>query len=165
MKWGKRTFDGTRYDLTHLDPYEVEIPAFGDGTAVRARVVSGAHVFTQGWNDGDPEAFLFMDGQTRRRFCPDRHAHSVHLRGILERAVGARVLLSPQRRFIVLGNPPGAASPYAVCFKMRAASKNYDAIIDLVSAHERPHLAKMPGIGFAELASLIVSGRFQWPKK
>lgn len=165
MKWGKRTFDGQRYDLTHLDPSELIVPEAPPEGELRIRVSFGAHVFTQGWKPGDPEAFKFMDGSTARKFCPERHAHSIHLKGILERSVGGRVLLSPQRRFIVMGNPPGATFPYAVCFTMRRGTKNYDALMDVVSAHERPHLQKMPGIEFHKLTRLIVGGSFQWPKK
>jgi hypothetical protein len=164
MQWGKRTFAGQRYDLMHLDPRTVEVPATATTAAARVRVLFGAHVFTQSWKDGDPEDFKFMDGGTPRRFCPDRHAHSVHLPGIIERSTAARVLISPQRRFIILGNPPGVAFLYAVCFRMRPVS-NYDALIEVVSAHERPRLDKMPGIPFAELVELVSSRRFEWPKK
>jgi hypothetical protein len=164
MKWGKRTFGGNRYDLTHLDPCDLVVPQAEDLLALKVRVEFGAHVFTQSWKDGDSEDFKFMDGGTPRRFCPDRHAHSVHLPGIIERSVDGRVLLSPQRKFIVLGNPPGASFPYAVFFTMRQGGK-FDALVDVVSAHERPRLQEMPGVSFAELTELIASGRFQWPKR
>jgi len=65
-----------------------------------------------------------------------------------------------------VANPPGAAQPYSVFFKMRRATKNYDALVDVVSAYERPHLKGVKGMPFQRAVDLIASGAgFEWPKK
>jgi hypothetical protein len=167
MKWGKRTFGGTRYDLTHLDPLTVKIDCpEGKRPTMTVRVEFGAHVFTQNWKPGDPEDMKCMDGVTPRRFCPVRYGHSVELAGIVERGLSGRVLASHQRKLVLFGNPPGVVHPYSVFFHMRGLSRPpFDGAVDVVSAYERPKLPPMPGMQGYDLLELMRAGKFQWPKK
>jgi hypothetical protein len=168
VQWGKRNFGGQRWDLTHLDPMTLMVPHTTVGApAVKVRVQFGCHVFTETWRPGDPADHQMMDGRTPRCFCPDRFSHSQHLPALMQNAPASRVLFSPQERFVMPGNPPGITFPYAVFFKMRQGTKGeFDAILDVVSAHERPHLRPMKGKTFQWLAMHIASGQpMIWPKK
>lgn len=167
MKWGKPRIGGEVYDLTHLDPMAVSIPPFGDGPKLSARVKFGAHVFTLAWSENYINELKFMDGKTPRCFCPIRYAHSKHLPGIFERSISGRVLFDPQKRLVVLGNPPGVLSPYAIFFRIQAArNERFDLLIDVVSAHEHPQLKAKFGMDFSKLAGIVASGgQIPWPKK
>lgn len=167
MKWGKRTFGGTRYDLTHLDPMTVVIKCpKGERPDLLVRVTFGAHVFSQTWKPNDAADMLCMDGSTQRRFCPVRYGHSQHLPGIVERGLNGRVLASPRQRFILFGNPPLVAQAYPVFFRMRVLQKPpFNASVDVVSAYDRPNLGNLPGGSGYDLLEMMRAGKFQWPKK
>jgi len=167
MNWGKRSFGGVRYDLTHLDPATVTVSCpKGERADLTVRIQFGAHVFSQSWKVGDPEDMKCMDGTTARCFCPIRYGHSLHLASIVERGLNGRVLVSPQRKFVLFGNPPGVAQPYSVFFLMRGLKNPpFDGAVDVVSAYERPHLRPMPGMAGYDLLDMMRAGKFQWPKK
>lgn len=167
MQWGKKSYGGVKYDLTHLDPALVTIPAFGAGSPLTARVRYGSHVFTEKWSDNYVESFRVEDGGQSRCFCPIRFGHSQHLPGIIALSVGGRVLFDPQKKLVLLGNPPGVLSPYAVFFSMkRAQEKGRDLEIVVVSAHEHPRLQAKVGMEFPELAAIVVNGgAIPWPKR
>ena len=167
MAWGHFQANGHKFDLGHLDPFTVRLEsALPSGGHWRLRVSFGAHVFTRSWMDGDPPEMHFQDGATSRCFCPKRCAHSVYLPEVFRRAALGRVFLTSKERFAFVANPPGAAQPYSVFFKMRRATKNYDALVDVVSAYERPHLKGVKGMPFQRAVDLIASGAgFEWPKK
>ena len=167
MKWGKRSFGGKRYDLTHLDPVNVVVTCpRGQRPDLSVRVRFGAHVFTQAWKQNDPQDMQCMDGQTPRCFCPDRYDLSLDLAGIVGRGLNGRILISPERKFVLLGNATGVTHPYSVFFLMKAQpNPPYDATIDVVSAYVRPKLKPMPAQTCHDLIDLMRAGTFAWPKK
>jgi hypothetical protein len=167
VNWGKPKYGGVRYDLTHLDPFPMPIPRDSGVGSLTARVIFGSHVFTQKWEDTDHESMMVMDGKKRRCFCTIRYQHSIHLPGVLTRAMSGRVLFDPDRKLIVLGNPPGVLNPYAIFFNMRASKKpNYDLEIDVVSAHERPQTKAKFGMHMPTLAEIVSGGgAVPWPKR
>lgn len=145
----------------------IKFPKGNGDRELSARVKFGAHVFTLSWAEGYIETLKFMDGSTPRCFCPTRYAHSKHLPDIISRSVTGRVLFDPQKRLVVLGNPPGVLSPYAIFFKMQAAkNSDYDILIDIVSAHEHPLLKAKVGMDFSKLATIVADGNsIPWPKR
>jgi hypothetical protein len=167
MQWGKREIGGVKYDLTHLDPFRVVVPAHDGGGELTARVRFGSHVFTLTWSDNYVEEFRIRDGTQSRCFCPIRYGHSLHLPGIVERGLAGRVLFDPQRTLVVLGNPPGVLSPYAVFFVMkRVVRQPYQIDVVVVSAHEHPRLKAKFGMPFPQLAAIVAArGPIPWPKK
>ncbi len=167
MQWGRRHHGGVLYDLTHLDPFIAEIPIDGDVEPIKARVRFGSHVFTTEWSVNYIDDYKVMDGATPRCFCPIRYAHSVHLRGLVERHCAGRVLFDSQRKLVLLGNPPGVLSPYAIFFTMtKAKHDRYELDIVVVSAHEHPRLSTTLGMPFPKLATIVASGQpIPWPQK
>jgi hypothetical protein len=167
MKWGKRKVGGVTYDLTHLDPFILDIPPHGDGEQLKARVRFGSHTFTLKWDDNYIEEYRIKDGKKSRCFCPVRHGHSKHLPGILQLACAGRVLFDPDQKLVMLGNPPGAIMPYAVFFEMTAARRQtYELDIVVVSAHNQPHIKAKLGMPFPQLARIVADGgAIPWPKK
>lgn len=168
LKWGKRRFGGQTYDLTHLDPTSFAVPNATPGLAdYRVRVEYGAHVFTKTWTHDAASDHKMHDGGTPRCFCPVRYSHSLHLPAIVPLAASGRIFFSSQQRFVLVGNPPGVAYPYAIFFKLNTATNgDYDALMTVVSAHERPNLAHMKAKPFPWIIDYMRSGRpFIWPKK
>ena len=167
MQWGKKSYGGVKYDLTHLDPFILEIPAFEGGGPINARVRFGSHVFTEKWSDNYIEAFRVLDGKQSRCFCPIRFGHSVHLPGIVRLSAPGRVLFDPSKKIVMLGNPPGVLSPYAIFFEMsRAKHIAFELDILVVSAHEHPQLKAKVGMDFPKLARMVANGaQVPWPKR
>lgn len=167
MQWGKKSYGGVKYDLTHLDPFIVAIPGHDGAAPVEARVRFGSHVFTETWSDNYLDSYRVGDGQKSRCFCPIRYGHSVHLPGIVRLSCGGRVLFDPQRKLVMLGNPPGVLSPYAIFFELTLARRQpYQLDILVVSAHEHPHLRAKVGISLPKLAAMVADGDpIPWPKK
>lgn len=167
MQWGKRRIDGKVYDLTHLDPFILSIPGHNGAASIPARVRFGSHVFTLTWSDSYVEEYRIADGKQSRCFCPIRYGHSLLLPGILQRSCGGRVLFDPQKKLVMLGNPPGVLSPYAVFFEMKRVTKQpYELDIMVVSAHEHPRLRAKFGMSFPHLASIVTGAApIPWPKK
>lgn len=167
MQWGKRRIGGVLYDLTHLDPVILAIPGFEQQSPILARLRYGAHVFTLKWSDNYIDEYRILDGRQSRCFCPIRYAHSLHLPHLIQTHCGGRVMFDPQKKLVLLGNPPGSLEPYAIFFELtRARSKPYQLDMLVVSAHERPRIRAKLGMPLPKLAAMVVSGKpVPWPKK
>ncbi len=168
MQWGRRRYGGVLYDLTHLDPFVATVPGHNGAADLKARVRFGSHVFTLEWSENYVDDYKVDDGGTPRCFCPTRYSHSAHPPGLIERHCAGRVLFDPQRKLVILGNPPGVLSPYAIFFTMKKAprDKQYDVDIVVVSAHEHPRLKAKLGMPFPELARVVADGgAIPWPPK
>ena len=52
MSWGKRTFGGVEYDLSHLDPFTMQVTPKGeDARTYNVRVTFTCHTFTREWRE------------------------------------------------------------------------------------------------------------------
>ena len=167
MQWGKRTVAGVEYDLTHLDPFILTMPSHNGAAEIAARVRFGSHVFTIKWDTNYIDDYRVTDGKKSRCFCPERFGHSTHLRGLVELSCPGRVLFDPARKLVMLGNPPGTLSPYAMFFEMdRVVGRPYELDIVVVSAHAQPHLKAKLGMSCPHLARIVADGNpIPWPKK
>lgn len=167
MFWGKRSYGGAKYDLTHLDPQIIEIPSHDGAPAIQMRLRFGSHVFTQKWTENDIEAYRVRDGGESRCFCPVRYEHSQHLPSILKIAVGGRVLFDPSKKLAMLGNPPRSPAIYCIFFKLtRVTRQPYELDCVVVSAHTNPYPRANKGMEFPHLARMVANGQpIPWPKK
>ena len=167
MNWGKRSIGGVAYDLTHLDPFTLQIPGHAGAPNLSARVRFGSHVFTVAWTPNYIEEYRVADGGKSRCFCTERYGHSLHLRSIIEQSCPGRVLFDPSRKLVMIGNPPRILQPYALFFEMKRVSKQpYDLDILVVSAHAQPLPKAKLGMNFPHLSKIVADGNpIPWPKK
>ena len=167
MIWGKPTYGGTKYDLTHLNPQIIEIPGYDEAQSIQMRIRFGSHVFTQKWTENDIEDYRVSDGRQSRCFCPVRYEHSRHLPTILQTTVGGRVLFDPSRKLAMLGNPPRSIAIYCIFFELtRVTRKPYELDCVVVSAHTNPYPRANKGMDFPHLARMVANGLpIPWPKK
>lgn len=165
MSWGLRRIEGTDYDLRHLDPFILPVSCGDHGH--RLRVAFGAHSFTREFTDGDSPDLLFMDGSTRRTFCVDRFAHSLHLPAAISNATTGYVCNS-RNTFVLSATLPGLNGPYLVVFNLRPKKgKRFDARLDVRSAHHRPNLSpNLPRAKFNVVVHNTLVGKpIRWAKK
>ena len=48
MSWGKKRIAGVVYDLTHLDPFDLDVtPSYQGAPTYKVRVTFGHHTFTR----------------------------------------------------------------------------------------------------------------------
>jgi hypothetical protein len=88
MRWGKKRIAGVDYDLTHLNDFDVLItPPHEGAPTYRVQVGFGAHTFTRKLDPNDTPDYHFRDGSNTRCFCPKRHSCSLHLPGIIRKAM------------------------------------------------------------------------------
>jgi hypothetical protein len=161
--WGKKQIAGVVYDLTHLDSFDMDVtPAHAGAQTYKVRVDFGAHTFTRDLLDTDTPDFHIQDGGQVRCFCPQRHAMSIFLPGIIRAASTGKAYFGNRREnFLLVEKLDGLNAPYVVAFNMtKAKAANADAIMFVVSAHDRPALpTNLPVIGMGTLVSLTVQGK------
>ena len=127
----------------------------------------GVHAFTRDEHNGDTPDLLFMDGGTRRTFCVQRYAHSLHLPAAIVQAATGDVCLS-QNTLIIDTTLPGLVGPYLIAVNVRKFNgRRVDARIDVRSAYHRPNLAKnLPKAKLAVVISNVINGKItRWTKK
>jgi hypothetical protein len=169
--WGKKQIAGVVYDLTHLDPFDVEVnPGHAGAQTYKVRVDFGAHTFTRNLLDTDTPDFHIQDGGQVRCFCPQRHAMSIFLPDIIRASfVGKAYFGNRHENFLLIEKLDGLNAPYVVAFKLtKAKAASADAIMFVVSAHDRPALStNLPVIRMGTLVSLTVQGKpiIRPPKK
>lgn len=160
MPWGNRTIQGTVYTFHHLQSFTLV------EKGIRVRVSLGAHVFTRIRKPGDATDLLFKDGRTHRTFCQTRYGHSLHLPAAIM-AGAAGYIFSNHSKCVFKANLPGLSGHYVIAFEMRkSSSAKYDVKIQVVSAHHRPHTARMPRCTFDCAATALMNGAaVPWTKK
>lgn len=164
MMWGKKRIAGTVYDLTHLDPFEMDVPLV-NGPPITVQVQFGCHTFTEKfnrqWHTAD---LLITNGSEDRAFCLNRFSHSLSLPAAVKQAVTGRVCNS-QGRNLINARLPGLTGPYLIAFKVRAKkTRKFDGVLTIVSAHHRPDLNQgLPTAPFPTVIKVgIRGGKIAW---
>lgn len=165
--WGRKRIAGTVYDLTHLDPFEMDVPLV-NGPAIRVQVQFGCHTFTESfsrqWHSPD---LLITDGRDERAFCLNRYGHSLSLPAAVRQAVSERVC-NDSGRTLINARLPGLNGPYLIAFKIRARKTHkFDGVMTVVSAHHRPNLdQELPSAPFPTVVKVgMYGGKIDWKKK
>lgn len=171
MKWPNKKIAGVIYPLDHLHPFIMRVsPKQPGAPSYRVRVSFGCHTFTKKLDGTETLDLVFVNGRERRCFCPLRHRLSLHLPGIIRGIATGKVCFSKYGNYIFPANVPGMVEPYGVVLNVtKADSADYDVLLMVVSAHERPRFPKRPGqITFATLIGKTAKGEpVNWigPKK
>ena len=160
------------HDLTHLDPFTINVTPRAEGASTYKVLVSfGHHTFTRAFDAAtDNPAFRYEEGTDLRCLCPDRLLASKGLPLLIDRAATGKAYFSQGYNYMLLDQPLGGA-PYAVFFNIERtkAIKGVHASMFVISAYEKPGLparSRIPSISFATLVHKTVRGeRIVRPKK
>ncbi|MAM37932.1 MAG: hypothetical protein CL949_05390 [Erythrobacter sp.] len=166
MMWGKKRIAGSVYDLTHLDPFNVEVE-HPSGKITTLQVQFGPHTFTEAYTPLHTPDLAISNGGELRAFCLKRYAHSLRLPAAVEQAVGGEVC-NNSGKMVINSRLPGLSGPYLIAFKLRQRqSRKFDGVMTVVTAHHRPNLAQdLPVAPFHAVLSATFAGRkINWKKK
>jgi hypothetical protein len=86
-------FQGTPYDLGHLDPIVIDTDSEKLRRSIRTWCRFTTHVFSRRPEAGEGGPFILDEGHRSRVFCPNRYALSLHL-------PAAMAQLSDPRRYV-----------------------------------------------------------------
>lgn len=159
--WGSKKIAGVDYDLTHLDPFVIQVtPKSPNAPTFNVQVTFGCHTFTREMVATDTPDYHHSDGSETRCFCHIRHGLSAGLPGMIQASANRRAYFSQGRNFLVL-NPNVAGGPYVAFFNMeKMRGKSADAAMFVVSAYCKPELPRLlPAVTMPTLVSSIVGGR------
>ena len=161
MSWPKHTFRGVEYEFGHLKPFP--LPVAGQ----RVLVKFGAHVFCKEFQAIDPTDFVFMDGKTKRTFCPVRHGLSLSLGPTIVAASAGYVYEGGQGKFLFKQALPPPQGFYLIAFQMwQNTSPHYEVTLQLNSAHTRQFIKNSRFAKFADAVAAIANGQpIPWIKK
>lgn len=167
MNWGKIKIDEVEVDLTHLDPFTINVTPAAPGSPTYKVLVSFSHhAFTRDLVDTDLPKHYFGPAHDVRCFCADRHRLSLSLPEIVKAAATGKAYFParnhPVQRNFLLVKIAADEPPYLIVFNLeRARGVDADAVMNIVSAHPRPGLGstrKMASIRLATLVSKTVRG-------
>ncbi|WP_397579594.1 hypothetical protein [Sphingorhabdus sp.] len=168
---GTITIENIEYDLTHLNPFTIDVtPRVPDAPTYKVLVSFGHHTFTRAFDTGtDRVEYLYCENNDERCFCPDRHLSSKNLRGLIAYHSNGKAYFSQRRNYMLLDQPLGGV-PYAVFFNLERATNiaGVDATMFVVSAHPRDNLParnRIPSMSYATLLSKTVRGEQIVPPK
>lgn len=156
------TLGDNAYDLSHLEPFVVEVSPKHEGAPkFNVLVTFGCHTFTRDITETDPHELRYVEGTETRCFCHVRHGHSTHLPAIVKKHVGGRVFFSEGRNLLCVEWLDGLEAPYAVFFNLvRWREKGLHAAMNVVSAYGKANLPdRLPCVTFATLVSSVVNGQ------
>jgi hypothetical protein len=154
---------GVPYDLSHLNPFLMQVTPTAEGAPTYSVHVSfGSHTFSKEWDAAThtPDYRVVYDERDPRCFCPVRHGHSLELPDMIRGAVTGKAYFSLQTNYLVF-KPNGDGNPYVAFFSVKPANNpRYDAVMFVQSAYAKPALktASLQGISFATLVSKTVRG-------
>lgn len=164
--WGRKKIAGTVYDLTHLDPFIMDVLR-PSGASWRVQVQFGTHTFTEKFGPLHTPDLAISDGKDLRAFCLTRYGHSFSLKAaVIKSATGHACMDSG--RMLFSAQLPSLADPYLIAFKLRPKqTTKFDAVMTIVSAHPRPNLnGQLPRAPFHAVVSATIAGRkIDWKKK
>lgn len=125
QSWRSFAYQGSIYDLTHLDAYEVEVSDSG-GASRRIAISFSDHCFTREPMDGDDPALLYP--QSTRPvgyFCMERYQLSMQLAGHIAHAMGGKVWTIEGENFAAIPtvNHQGNKVLYGIVFSLDRAKK------------------------------------------
>lgn len=158
--WGRKKIAGTIYDLTHLDPFEMDVPRAAGVAPYRLQVQFGPHTFTEKFNALHTPDLAISHGNDLRAFCLNRYGHSLSLPAAVQHAVSGNVCLSDGKT-VINARLPGLNGPYLIAFTIRPrTTRKFDAVMTVVSAHHRPNLNQtLPNAPFRVVVAATIGGR------
>ena len=166
MMWGKKRIAGTVYDLTHLDPFLLEVDHPNGKTTV-LQVQFGPHSFTEKYTPLHTPDLAISHNSDLRAFCLQRYGHSLRLPAAVTQAAIGNVC-NGQGRMAINSRLPGLKGPYLIAFKLRKKpTKKFDGVMTVVTAHHRPKLNQsLPFAPFHAVVSATFAGRkIDWKQK
>jgi len=157
--WGKKKIAGTVYDLTHLDPFEMDVE-HPDGRRTIIQVQFGCHTFTETYTRIHTPDLAISHGKDLRAFCLKRYGHSLSLPAAVTNAAKGSVC-NDNGRMLINSRLPGLEGPYLIAFKIRARkTRKFDGVMTVVSAHHRPNLNQaLPSAPYHAVISATLAGR------
>lgn len=169
MSWGTKRIAGVDYDLTHLNPFDLDVtPPYQGAPTHRVRVSFGFHTFTRTVLSTDTPDFHVWDGGQCRCFCLHRYPQSIHLPGFIKSAANGKAYFgNKNQNYLLIENLVGTNAPYVIVFKVDRGERKRDATMFIVSAHDRPGMSlNQPSIRLGTLIALTVQGKpIKRPKK
>lgn len=167
-RFGAVLFDGSHWDLVHLDPFALRLDP-GLGVAVDVVVLFSCHCFTRTWRAGDDPSHAFEDGAQLRTLDPERYALSRQYLPALIRELPSRkiqVSASDRHTFVTfeLRQSPGSETVrYAVFFEVtRDRKRERRMLLRVQSAYHLETLVdrqrKAPKVRFGTLLSKVYRG-------
>jgi hypothetical protein len=167
--WRKKTIRGVTYDLSHLNPFLLDVlPGDKKAKAYKVAVSFDLHTFTRERLPADtPDLFMGQNGDPRS-FCFQRYDCSQYLPDLIRRAAAGKVYFTYDRKFLTMDNIPSVSGEYAAIFRLeQAVSAGIDVRMFVISAHERRNpLGRMEAIQFYTLVRKIAGDEeIPWPKK
>jgi hypothetical protein len=160
MTYGSFKMGDAEYPLTHLDRFQVVVPAKDPLAAPATLAVTFSHhVFSVKWDPAKhTDAHAYQADGEKRAFCPVRYGCSINLRGIIEYHIGGKAFLSRDGKGVWnhLFYSEAEGVPYPVFFRLGKASRTdgVDGILHIISAYQSPLLParnKLQSIKFARL--------------
>ena len=159
------------HDLTHLDPFTINVtPKVAGANTYKVLVSFGHHTFTKAIAEGDNLAYRYTEGTDERCICPDRLLASKGLPALVTQSAGGKAYFSQSYNYMLIDQPLGGP-PYVVFFNLEAnkAIKGVHASMFVISAYEKPALpsrSSLPAISFGTLVHKTVRGeKVVRPKK
>jgi hypothetical protein len=164
VRWGKKRISGTDYDLSHLEPFLMEVTPKAEGSPTyTVRVSFGCHTFTRELVEEDSLDLQFWADDELRCFCFDRYLYSTELPEIVRYAAKGRVYFSERTNFLIVERLEQANAPYVAFFNVEKAEKKdheCHVVMFVTSAHLRPALPdKLPPVTFATLIDYTARGK------
>ncbi|MCE7032774.1 heat-shock protein [Lysobacter sp. GX 14042] len=166
---------GQSIDLSHLEPFKLQVVSTHAKTTLRVHVTFTSHCFSEKLDStllaqGDP----IIDRNTRhpRMFCPTRYRLSHKLPGFLQELPGRSVsLTSAQRNWVYTVTIEDPAGPYHVFFELGRApiEQRTWQDLNLVVESAYPETKAPPGVRgrpkpFALVCGEVYTGNRAKPK-
>jgi hypothetical protein len=163
VQWGRKRIHGTDYDLSHLDPFMLQVrSSVPNAQPYVVRVSFGHHCFTRDLLAEDGPDLHFRDGRDLRCFCPHRHKLSLELPGMIRYAAKGRAYFNAKSNFLIVESLSEENAPYVAYFNVEKSRKGaaHHAVMFVTSAHLKPALPdKLPAVTFATLVDHKVNGK------
>ncbi|MBN9219561.1 MAG: hypothetical protein J0I79_16570 [Mesorhizobium sp.] len=162
MAYRPIVIQGVTYTLSHLNPFVMDVtPTTPGAPTYKVHVSFGPHTFSREWLVTDtPDYRVQEQNGDLRCFCTTRHGLSAHLPGMIQASAQGKAHFSLKDNYLVFRNVPGCTGPYTAFFSLKKArNTQYDAVMFIQSAYEKPALPKnLQSIGMPTLVSKVVRG-------
>lgn len=166
--WGSFLYQGSRFDLTHLDEYQFSIED-SEKISRKIAVTFSDHCFTREFIDGADRGLIFAGGSRNQGiFCAERYSYSLRIREHINYAVSGHIMLSEGDNYAIVPtvDKNGSSVLYGILFSLdKASGLPFDLHMRVKSAHLRDtkELITHGKTRFSHLVNLRMKG--QRPKK
>lgn len=141
MTWAKIKIAGATYDLSHLDPFSIDVtPKMAGAPTYKVQVSFGCHTFTRDPLATDTPDYRFKHKGETRCFCPTRHGLSSALPGIIMGGI-RKVYFTQEGTYFIARRLPALAQPYFIPFAVERG-KACDVAMFVITAYEKTDMPK-----------------------